>query len=1153
MSANNNDQFSDSCLPESVNHQLNDIILGFSSADNEIRSKAEQYLYSSWITLEHIEPLLIFLAEQSINPQSPISQLSAVLFRKLALKSPVGVLNKPSNPENGNDDDNSSERNNNNNNNAGNALIAKNISSIPNTTLIQLRRILLKGFINRSIPALLKHKISDAISVCCLPELPDWEELITIIFSATTLDTSSGNKEENESNIILKESSFRILASSPDLVIKIDVENTIQLFENGFADESYASNDMVKVTAVTAFVGYFKEMDKSQWKSLSVLLPSLLNSLPMFLDSGNDSALAAVIDPLIDLVDIAPKLFKDMFDDIIRFCDLVIKDKDLCSEARLSALEMIVVFSDRAPIMCSQSPYFGDTSVFDCLYMISDISNDEDSLEEWLDSTDENTMSGEEESEQGRQCLDRLSLNLGGEFLVPHLFKYLEPMLSSQDWRENYGALMGLSAAAEGSCNVLIPQTVKLVEMIIPLTNHPHPRVQFAACNTLGQLCTDFAPHIGRVAHSLIAPALIAKINTQSCDRVCTHAAAAMVNFSEHISKDVMAMYMDDLLTGLSCLLSNPKQYVQEQGLTSIAYSASASGKKFEKYYDTVMPVLAGILVSNGTDLKSLSDDQKKLIGKSIESITLVAATCGKEKFSSYSQQFIEVLLHLQNQVIALGDENPEDLEIKNRLEQSWGRLCRLLKEDFVPLLSVVIPPVLETAKAAQNVSIIEEEEADAYNQYGEWDVIKIHGKHIAIHSAVLDDKVSAMELLIVYCHELKQYFAPFVEEVMMEITIPSLDFYLHDGVRKTGAKLIPILLQSLISAQQTMDSILPFWSEAASKLIDGLSNEPVANVSLMYHDVISHCMEILGSDYLTVNQLNLYVKGTDRNLTDLYERVETRHLEDDIYNEKEEDMIDEEDFNDEELLDEINKSLATIFKFQKEKFLPMYASLFETILKFLNHEQSFMIIFSLVSISDMILYSGNYSSDFKNLFVERVISYLLHPETCIRQGASYAIGCCAVSAPDVYSDTCLAALTNLIKIITDSDSKLEHNTMATENAAAAIAKILSAYDIPQKDEILKIWLTSFPIIDDEEAASFSYKYLAEMINNKNSIVLQDVPKLVDDIVMALLHGSIKDKMAEFVSNALKQVLATYPQDQAMKLFSKYDPEVMAVISRWFA
>jgi hypothetical protein len=45
--------------------------------------------------------------------------------------------------------------------------------------------------------------------------------------------------------------------------------------------------------------------------------------------------------------------------------------------------------------------------------------------------------------------------------------------------------------------------------MILPHFTDPHPRVRWAACNTFGQMFTDFGPTIQSKYHALVMPALM--------------------------------------------------------------------------------------------------------------------------------------------------------------------------------------------------------------------------------------------------------------------------------------------------------------------------------------------------------------------------------------------------------------------------------------------------------------------------------------------------------------------------------------------------------------------------------------------------------------------------------------------------------------------
>ncbi|EDO16511.1 hypothetical protein Kpol_513p27 [Vanderwaltozyma polyspora DSM 70294] len=1091
-----------SALSQEVNNTLINVLQGFASPNNEVRSAAERALNQEWITPENIEPLLVFLSEQASFSQDPtIAALSAVLFRKLALRAP------PSSKT---------------------IIIAKNITHISESALAQIRVTLLKGFVNER-PNNIRHKLSDAIAECAQESLADWPELLQTLVEALK------NPDPN-----FRESSFRILASVPHLINAVDVSNILPLFEAGFTD----SDDNVKIASVTAFVGYFKQLPKSNWSKLGVLLPSLMNSLPKFLDDGKDDALASVFESLVELVELAPKLFKDMFDQIIQFIDIVIKNKELETSARTTALELLTVFSENAPQMCKANQLYAQSVIMDTLLMMTEISIDDDAATEWENSDDADEDDEEIAYDHARQSLDRVSLKLGGSYLAPTLFQYLQQMLASSVWRERFAALMALSSAAEGCRSVLIGEIPKILNMIIPLINDPHPRVQYGCCNALGQISTDFAPLIQRTSHDKILPALISKLTPNSIDRVQTHAAAALVNFSEHANQAILEPYLDSLLTNLLNLLQSNKLYVQEQALTTIAFIAEAAEKKFIKYYDTLMPLLLKVLSTQ-------SDESSKVLkGKCIECSTLIALAVGKDKFSEHSQSLISLLIAYQNEGIQ--DDDP----MKSYLEHGWSRICRILREDFMPLLPIVLPSLLETAKATQDVSLIDEEEASNFQKYTEWEVVQVQGKHIAIHTSILDDKVTAMELLQVYSTVLRNNFAPYVEDIMTEIAIPSIDFYLHDGVRATGANLVPALLSCLVAAVGLQnEEVIKLWHLASSKLISGIISEPMPEITEIYHSALVDGIAIMGKGCLNDDLMREYANGVSANLTDTYERIKDRHGEDDEYNEDADDDYD--DFTDESLLDDINKSIAAVFNCSSGKFINQFQTLWPLISTYLRDDESIIQIFALTSIADMVQYTGEQSAPFKEGFDKSVTGLLLSPDPTLRQAASYVVGICAQYASTVYADLSTTSLATLFQIASIPEAKSEENETATENASAAIAKILSSYgaNIPNMDACIENWLKLLPTVVDEDAAAFNYRFLSHLIESNSPAVCDPskIPACVDYVIQALHHKSLSGKDANVVVESVKKLLGTLPQNEAMSMLQKYPSDIMQTIQTWFS
>jgi hypothetical protein len=64
-------------------------------------------------------------------------------------------------------------------------------------------------------------------------------------------------------------------------------------------------------------------------------------------------------------------------------------------------------------------------------------------------------------------------------------------------------------------------------------------------------------------------------------------------------------------------------------------------------------------------------------------------------------------------------------------------------------------------------------------------------------------------------------------------------------------------------------------------------------------------------------------------------------------------------------------------------------------------------------------------------------------------------------------------------------DARNEDNVYATENACAAIAKILhfNSSAIQDVQTVITQWIDTLPVTNDEEAAPYAYAYLAQLID----------------------------------------------------------------------
>lgn len=1085
-------------LPADVTETLNQLLLGLMSQENSLRHEAEKHLEAEWRS-NRVNVLLVYLAQTCVTaPDANLSTFAAVLFRRIAIRTPKELAK----------------------------MTDRTIGVIDNGSKEQIRSFLLQGF-SAEHPPHVRRKIADAISEMAKEDaLPrgTWGALLPALFSAASNVSAD-----------YRELAFRVFAASPEILEERYLNEMLTVLSNGFGD----ANDDVRIAAFDAYVAFFRELPKAIWQTLTPLLPSVLNALPRFLEQGQDEALANVLQALIELVELAPKMFKEMFPTIIEFCATVAKDSQRDGSARMAALELLTTFSEVSPTMCKQTASYTSNMVLITILMLTEVLMDDDEAREWLGSENTEDYEDEVEYDAARQALDRVSLRLGGKALAAPLFQYVPAMLQLSNWREVFAALMAISSAAEGCVDVLITEIPKLLDLVLPLLTHPHPRVQYACCNALGQMLTDFADVIQNTAGERILPGLISKLTEASAPRVQAHAAAALVNFSEAALKETLEPYLDSLLNNLLGLLQQLKRYVQEQVLTTIAIIADAAEQKFIKYHDTLLPLLIDFLKTE------MGPEYRTLKAKCIECATLIALAVGRDNFAPYSAALIASFGQLQESV--LQDDDP----VKLYLEQGWGRVCRVIGLDFVPFLPAVLPPLLQAAKAAQDISLLEEDEAEEYGNDDEWDVINLGGKLIAVHTASLDDKVLAMDLIRVYATQLKGDFFPWVKECVQDIALPALDFYLHDGVRALAALTLAALMRATVAAtSSTSAETLAVWLQICHKLADALTAEPVHELLVAYYTSLVECVSALGPNTVSLEQLTLIAKALETNLDEIYERIKKRDTNDDEYTEDIDDNADE--YTDEELLDEINKVVLAVFGNAQGAFLEAFQShLLPTAYSFMKDDNPSVRLCGLCAICDVLDHCGKAFA--QTTYLSFIVSECLTaPQANIRQAAAYAVGVAAQKCGPEYAEICVGSLPTLFEIATFPDARAEENVCATEVCVLGIAKICRQYgsSLPNLDKMLRQWVLLLPVTQDEEAAAFAYDFLSDLVLSLHPAVLEQSPKAVEAVLQALSSNALKDPVAEKSIAAARNLLTSMAQDDARAILLAYPDK--AVIGRWF-
>jgi importin-5 len=121
---------------------------------------------------------------------------------------------------------------------------------------------------------------------------------------------------------------------------------------------------------------------------MMTLLPPLLSVLVPILEEKNSENLTYALTTLISVAGAHPKMFKDLFSQLVQFAISVIKENSLDDSARQAALELLVTFAEGAPAMCRKDPNYAMATVEQILSLMCDHDGDPIALDEWRKTDD---------------------------------------------------------------------------------------------------------------------------------------------------------------------------------------------------------------------------------------------------------------------------------------------------------------------------------------------------------------------------------------------------------------------------------------------------------------------------------------------------------------------------------------------------------------------------------------------------------------------------------------------------------------------------------------------------------------------------------------------------------------------------------------------
>ena len=134
---------------------------------------------------------------------------------------------------------------------------------------------------------------------------------------------------------------------------------------------------------MSAFASFFRSITKKSQSKYVSLMPDMLNILPPLKEADASEELSKAFVALIELAELSPKIFRGLFNNLVKFSISVIGDKELSDQVRQDGLELMATFADYAPSMCKKDPDYAQEMVTQCLNLMTDVGLDDDDAAIW--------------------------------------------------------------------------------------------------------------------------------------------------------------------------------------------------------------------------------------------------------------------------------------------------------------------------------------------------------------------------------------------------------------------------------------------------------------------------------------------------------------------------------------------------------------------------------------------------------------------------------------------------------------------------------------------------------------------------------------------------------------------------------------------------
>eukprot|EP01128_Nolandella_sp_AFSM9_P007308 TRINITY_DN3968_c0_g1_i1.p1 TRINITY_DN3968_c0_g1~~TRINITY_DN3968_c0_g1_i1.p1 ORF type:complete len:1125 (+),score=299.33 TRINITY_DN3968_c0_g1_i1:64-3375(+) len=919
----------------------------------------------------------------------------------------------------------------------------------------------------------------------------------------------------------------------------------MKLLGDGFNDSNILCG-LASLLAMVSCVNVFSGADDAKFRNaLRQFLPSLITAVTRALKEDETLEAIAALKLLIEIIEYDVGFILPQAPAIVNGILEIAHNSEFESSTRQLCVEFLTQLAEASPIHAKQIPNFAKNSVSLFLRMMSEI--EDVPLDQWNDKmapgeTAEASLDVFNDS-VAMEALDRLSISLGGEIIVPIIFEHVPGLLKdTSSWKPRHLALMAMVQVFEGCKEELFEHLDKIVEMVLPCFQDQNPRVRHAAVHVFGQLAIDFAPIVQEEFHAVIFNALVPVLDDTANPKCQAHSCAAILNMCDSIEPDTMKQYVEALLQKLYPLVQRQFKVLQEQAVQAISAVVACSGVLIGPYYPAILSLMMEIVQ------KVTSQQLQLLRGKAIECVGLLAVSV-PDLFMRDSQKIVEAL-HVVDQQVQADSANV----LRSNLIDTWTRVASVMKESFMPYLNVVMPNIL---KAASDESSVEKQklENDAIQEELEgWDYVHVPSRNvrIAIHTDALEEKKDAITMLYIFASNMKAAYYPYVIPTL-KILVPNFDNPYHDGIQLASLSAFPHVLNAakLHQAKTNEDvNLRGIFEGSFPALLQSIEDQQYDEQLVVCFETVHQVLAVLGPGILSSQQtkdlmvaINMWLIACQAREQKLSEKTVDGMVDDSIITRGFLEM-------NAKVYVELSEILGVLIRNHSDLFLTHFDAISKTVMNMgADHCSDAQKHFLLCMFVDLFDHSSK-AEAFYNQAMPMMLNFPNVKHKPFRQVAAFGLGVVAEKGPKQFDSQIGAAVNALVSVVNAKDSQIGFKGRITDNALSSLAKIMIYRTHVVEAEIPKMmdsWVNWLPCTHDPVESKVCHKMLVAFISTHKEYVFgpeyKNLPHILRIFARVLNTNLVEKGTQEKIKEILVSMQSSFPGDMMNAAFGLLKPE----------